>query len=177
MCICLTYINHASLWFIHIISEVQECACHLTNLDPIELLQQCRALVKAYDMNPFLHAPVYCFWIPMLLAFTAYTTAAVWIESKIDKTCSRVTISDFQRMMKGFWTCGESSLTSIEFEAATVKSHASCKYWELLIFTNSSSIFYFLLSCEPHRTQSHTPLTIPWSQMEDLCIGNICKQI
>lgn len=37
----------------------------------------CRALVKAYDMNPLLHAPVYCFWIPLLLAFTVYTTAVV----------------------------------------------------------------------------------------------------
>ncbi|XP_020262846.1 putative metallophosphoesterase At3g03305 [Asparagus officinalis] len=40
-------------------------------------LKQCRALVKAYDMNPVLHAPVYCFWIPVLLAYTTYITAAV----------------------------------------------------------------------------------------------------
>lgn len=39
--------------------------------------KQCRALVKAYDMNPFLHAPVYCFGIPVLLALATYTTAAV----------------------------------------------------------------------------------------------------
>ncbi|KAG0478382.1 hypothetical protein HPP92_013101 [Vanilla planifolia] len=40
--------------------------------------KQCRSLVKAYDMNPFLHAPVYCFWIPALLAFTVYkTTSAI----------------------------------------------------------------------------------------------------
>jgi len=42
-----------------------------------ETLQQYRALVKAYDVNPFLHAPTYCFWIPVLLACTICTTATV----------------------------------------------------------------------------------------------------
>ncbi|XP_020592068.1 putative metallophosphoesterase At3g03305 [Phalaenopsis equestris] len=38
--------------------------------------KQCRALVKAYDMNPFVHSPVYCFWIPLSLAYTIYRTSA-----------------------------------------------------------------------------------------------------
>ncbi|KAJ6795305.1 putative metallophosphoesterase [Iris pallida] len=38
---------------------------------------QCRALVKAYDMNPFLHSPVYCFWLPLLLAYVFYKTTKV----------------------------------------------------------------------------------------------------
>ncbi|KAI0510651.1 hypothetical protein KFK09_011259 [Dendrobium nobile] len=37
--------------------------------------KQCRAIVKAYDMNPFLHSPIYCFWIPLLLAYTIYRTS------------------------------------------------------------------------------------------------------
>lgn len=39
--------------------------------------KQCRAVVKAYDMNPLLHAPIYCFGIPMLLAYATYTTSEV----------------------------------------------------------------------------------------------------
>lgn len=34
-------------------------------------------------MNPFLHAPVYCFGIPMLLALATYTTASIWMELSI----------------------------------------------------------------------------------------------
>ncbi|PKA55791.1 Putative metallophosphoesterase [Apostasia shenzhenica] len=39
--------------------------------------KQCRALVKAYDMNPLLHSPVYCFWIPALLIYTIHKTSTV----------------------------------------------------------------------------------------------------
>ncbi|KAK8960889.1 putative metallophosphoesterase [Platanthera guangdongensis] len=38
--------------------------------------KECRAIVKAYDMNPFLHSPVYCFWIPLSLAYAVYKTCA-----------------------------------------------------------------------------------------------------
>ncbi|WOK96483.1 metallophosphoesterase [Canna indica] len=40
-------------------------------------LKNCRALVKAYDMNPFLHSPIYCFMIPVLLIYAACKTSAV----------------------------------------------------------------------------------------------------
>ncbi|KAF6138031.1 hypothetical protein GIB67_042936 [Kingdonia uniflora] len=36
--------------------------------------KSCRALVKAYEMNPFLHSAGYCFPIPVLLAYTVYKT-------------------------------------------------------------------------------------------------------
>ncbi|KAL5565817.1 hypothetical protein UlMin_028981 [Ulmus minor] len=36
--------------------------------------KDCRALVKAYEMNPILHFPVYCFTVPLLLAFAVYKT-------------------------------------------------------------------------------------------------------
>ncbi|KAJ3678158.1 hypothetical protein LUZ60_001961 [Juncus effusus] len=39
--------------------------------------KQCRALVKAYDMNPFIHAPIYCFMIPTLLVFCIYKTSSI----------------------------------------------------------------------------------------------------
>lgn len=39
--------------------------------------KQCRALVKAYDMNPFLHAPVYCFWLPVLFAYVFCKTEKI----------------------------------------------------------------------------------------------------
>ncbi|KAJ4798837.1 Calcineurin-related phosphoesterase-like [Rhynchospora pubera] len=39
--------------------------------------KQCRALVKAYEINPFIHAPVYCFFIPALLAFCIYKTSSI----------------------------------------------------------------------------------------------------
>ncbi|KAL5836655.1 hypothetical protein ACOSQ3_013824 [Xanthoceras sorbifolium] len=35
----------------------------------------CRALIKAYEMNPLIHFPVYSFFIPLLLAYSAYKTA------------------------------------------------------------------------------------------------------
>ncbi|XP_015572259.1 putative metallophosphoesterase At3g03305 [Ricinus communis] len=37
----------------------------------------CRALVKAYEMNPLLHFPVYAFAIPLLLAYTVYKTRRI----------------------------------------------------------------------------------------------------
>ncbi|XP_074310657.1 putative metallophosphoesterase At3g03305 [Silene latifolia] len=39
--------------------------------------KNCRGLVKAYEMNPFLHFPVYCLWIPLLLAYAIYRTHKV----------------------------------------------------------------------------------------------------
>lgn len=39
--------------------------------------KQCRTLVKAYDMNPFLHSPVYCFWIPISFVYAIYKTSMV----------------------------------------------------------------------------------------------------
>lgn len=36
--------------------------------------KSCRTLVKAYDMNPFLHFPVYCLTMPVLLAYVIYKT-------------------------------------------------------------------------------------------------------
>ncbi|XP_055829744.1 putative metallophosphoesterase At3g03305 isoform X2 [Solanum dulcamara] len=35
----------------------------------------CRALIKAYAMNPFIHFPVYSMSIPLLLAYTIYKTS------------------------------------------------------------------------------------------------------
>ncbi|KAG6522628.1 putative metallophosphoesterase At3g03305 isoform X1 [Zingiber officinale] len=40
-------------------------------------LKNCRALVRAYDMNPFIDSPVYCFVIPLLLIYAVYKTSAV----------------------------------------------------------------------------------------------------
>uniref|UniRef100_A0A7N0TYX7 Calcineurin-like phosphoesterase domain-containing protein n=1 Tax=Kalanchoe fedtschenkoi TaxID=63787 RepID=A0A7N0TYX7_KALFE len=37
-------------------------------------LMRCRFLMKAYQMNPILHFPVYAFYIPLMLAYSAYTT-------------------------------------------------------------------------------------------------------
>lgn len=37
----------------------------------------CRALMKAYQMNPLLHFPVYSFSIPLLLAFVIYDTHGI----------------------------------------------------------------------------------------------------
>ncbi|XP_010268141.1 PREDICTED: putative metallophosphoesterase At3g03305 [Nelumbo nucifera] len=36
--------------------------------------RHCEALMKAYEMNPFLHFPVYCFSIPFLLGYAIYKT-------------------------------------------------------------------------------------------------------
>lgn len=36
--------------------------------------KQCRALTKAYEMNPFLHSPTFCLPIPFLLAYAIYKT-------------------------------------------------------------------------------------------------------
>lgn len=40
-------------------------------------LKNCRALMKAYEMNPFLHFPGYGFSVPLLLAYTIYKTRGV----------------------------------------------------------------------------------------------------
>ncbi|CAM8945869.1 unnamed protein product [Rhodiola kirilowii] len=37
-------------------------------------LMRCRFLMKAYEMNPILHFPVYSFYMPLMLAYSAYTT-------------------------------------------------------------------------------------------------------
>ncbi|KAL0551824.1 hypothetical protein IC582_010913 [Cucumis melo] len=37
----------------------------------------CRAVMKAYEMNPFLHFPVYCFVTPLLLGYVAYHTRGI----------------------------------------------------------------------------------------------------
>ncbi|OVA04581.1 Phosphoesterase domain [Macleaya cordata] len=39
--------------------------------------KNCRATSKAYEMNPFLHFPGYCFSIPLLLAYAFYKTMGV----------------------------------------------------------------------------------------------------
>uniref|UniRef100_A0A803R1G7 Calcineurin-like phosphoesterase domain-containing protein n=1 Tax=Cannabis sativa TaxID=3483 RepID=A0A803R1G7_CANSA len=39
--------------------------------------KSCMALVKAYEMNPILHFPVYCFIIPLLLTYVVYKTRNV----------------------------------------------------------------------------------------------------
>ncbi|KAK9138795.1 hypothetical protein Sjap_009389 [Stephania japonica] len=39
--------------------------------------QLCRAVTTAYEMNPFLHSPMYCFAIPLLLIYAFYRTATV----------------------------------------------------------------------------------------------------
>ncbi|XP_062082164.1 putative metallophosphoesterase At3g03305 [Humulus lupulus] len=39
--------------------------------------KSCLALVKACEMNPILHFPVYCFTIPLLLAYAVYKTRTV----------------------------------------------------------------------------------------------------
>ncbi|CAI9090825.1 OLC1v1025685C2 [Oldenlandia corymbosa var. corymbosa] len=36
--------------------------------------KNCRALVKAYEMNPFIHFPIYSLTIPLLMAYTVYIT-------------------------------------------------------------------------------------------------------
>ncbi|KAK6928988.1 Calcineurin-like phosphoesterase domain, ApaH type [Dillenia turbinata] len=36
--------------------------------------KSCRALAKGYEMNPFLHFPIYSLFIPLLLAYAAYKT-------------------------------------------------------------------------------------------------------
>ncbi|KAF8388585.1 hypothetical protein HHK36_027262 [Tetracentron sinense] len=40
-------------------------------------LKNCRAMIKAYEMNPFLHFPGYSLPIPLLLAFAVYKTMGV----------------------------------------------------------------------------------------------------
>ncbi|XP_031387978.1 putative metallophosphoesterase At3g03305 isoform X1 [Punica granatum] len=37
----------------------------------------CRALIKAYEMNPFFHFPLYSFSVPLLLAYSMYDTGRV----------------------------------------------------------------------------------------------------
>lgn len=39
--------------------------------------KSCRALVKAYEMNPLLHFPIYCLSIPFLSAYAIYKTSSV----------------------------------------------------------------------------------------------------
>lgn len=39
--------------------------------------KSCRTLVKAYDMNPFLHFPVYSLTMPVLLAYVIYKTGRI----------------------------------------------------------------------------------------------------
>lgn len=39
--------------------------------------QNCRAVMKAYEMNPFLHFPVYSFVTPLLLGYVAYHTKGI----------------------------------------------------------------------------------------------------
>ncbi|XP_042381320.1 putative metallophosphoesterase At3g03305 [Zingiber officinale] len=39
--------------------------------------KNCRDLVRAYDMNPIIDSPIYCFVIPVLLIYAAYKTSAV----------------------------------------------------------------------------------------------------
>ncbi|KAH9606746.1 hypothetical protein KSS87_009529 [Heliosperma pusillum] len=39
--------------------------------------KSCRALMKAYEMNPILHFPVYSLWFPLLLAYALYRTHRV----------------------------------------------------------------------------------------------------
>ncbi|GAV77342.1 Metallophos domain-containing protein [Cephalotus follicularis] len=39
--------------------------------------KSCRALMKAYEMNPLLHFPVYSFSIPLLLAYALYQTKRI----------------------------------------------------------------------------------------------------
>ena len=40
-------------------------------------MQLCRALVKAYAMNPLLHSPVLFFFIPAVMGFSIYKTSAI----------------------------------------------------------------------------------------------------
>ncbi|XP_065874546.1 putative metallophosphoesterase At3g03305 [Euphorbia lathyris] len=40
-------------------------------------VMSCRTMMKAYDMNPLFHFPVYSFGIPFLLAYTAYKTRTI----------------------------------------------------------------------------------------------------
>nr|CAB3479096.1 unnamed protein product [Digitaria exilis] len=40
-------------------------------------LELCRALVKAYAMNPLVHAPVLFFFIPALMGFAIYKTSSI----------------------------------------------------------------------------------------------------
>jgi hypothetical protein len=39
--------------------------------------QNCRVLIKAYEMNPLLHFPVYSLAIPLLLAYAVYKTRSI----------------------------------------------------------------------------------------------------
>ncbi|EAY76803.1 hypothetical protein OsI_04761 [Oryza sativa Indica Group] len=39
--------------------------------------KHCRALVKAYAMNPVIHSPVHFFFIPVLIAFAIYKTSSL----------------------------------------------------------------------------------------------------
>ncbi|XP_062207741.1 putative metallophosphoesterase At3g03305 [Phragmites australis] len=39
--------------------------------------KHCRALVKAYTMNPLLHSPVHFFFIPALIVFAIYKTSSI----------------------------------------------------------------------------------------------------
>jgi hypothetical protein len=41
------------------------------------IMQLCRALVKAYAMNPLLHAPVLFFFVPLLMVFAIYKTRSI----------------------------------------------------------------------------------------------------
>ncbi|KAI3934868.1 hypothetical protein MKX01_027993 [Papaver californicum] len=41
--------------------------------------KSCKAMSKAYEMNPFLHFPGYCFSVPLLLAYAFYKTMGVQI--------------------------------------------------------------------------------------------------
>ena len=39
--------------------------------------QNCKVLMKAYEMNPLLHFPVYSLAIPLLVAYTVYKTGSI----------------------------------------------------------------------------------------------------
>uniref|UniRef100_A0A0E0LJ97 Uncharacterized protein n=1 Tax=Oryza punctata TaxID=4537 RepID=A0A0E0LJ97_ORYPU len=39
--------------------------------------KHCRAIVRAYEANPFMDAPIYCFGVPLLVCLAIYRTSAI----------------------------------------------------------------------------------------------------
>ncbi|CAN4126652.1 unnamed protein product [Withania somnifera] len=62
----LTLLNRRWIRKMLLLMSLAICWKHIMN---------CRALIKAYAMNPFIHFPVYSMSIPLLLAYTIYKTS------------------------------------------------------------------------------------------------------
>lgn len=76
-------------FFFHVFSgstlSENKCLIYLDYLYTHSFMQNCRALCKAYEMNPFIHFPVYSLAVPLLLVYTIHKTSRIWVASRAIK--------------------------------------------------------------------------------------------